>query len=207
MPDISNLGFFIGACLVILLVPGPAVLYIVARSAAQGVRAGLVSVAGIHLGTVVHIAAAVLGLSAIVATSATAFRLVKWLGAAYLVYLGVRTFWEGAPILTPAEPDPRALRKVFWDGAIVNALNPKTAIFFLAFVPQFVDPASGSVPLQLVTLGLVFTVIGFVTDSLFAVAAGRMGRWLRRHPGLAARQHWFAGTSYLGLGVTAAITD
>lgn len=206
MLDIPNLGWFVGASLVLLLVPGPAVLYIVARSAAQGRMAGVASVAGIHLGTMVHIAAAVLGLSAIIATSATAFTVVKLAGAAYLVYLGVKTLTSGSRVIDGASPSQhRSLRRVFWDGAIVNALNPKTALFFLAFVPQFVDPAAGNAAVQLVVLGTVFTAIGIVTDGLYALLAGTLGEWLRARPDIARRQHWVSGTAYLGLGVTAAV--
>jgi threonine/homoserine/homoserine lactone efflux protein len=137
MPDLTLWGLFVGASLVLLLTPGPAVLFIVARSVAQGRAAGLVSVLGIHLGTIAHITAAAVGLSALVVSSALAFAIVKYLGAAYLIWMGIRTFMakagdHAAPTL-PAEP----LRHVFRDGFVVNLLNPKTAIFFLAFLPQF----------------------------------------------------------------------
>ena len=139
MFDIPNFQLFFFASLVLLLVPGPAVLYIVARSAEQGRTAGLVSVGGIHLGTTVHIAAAVMGLSAVIATSATAFTMVKLAGAAYLLYLGFRTLRSGSPVVPDARGSRRSMRRVFFDGTVVNILNPKTALFFLAFVPQFID--------------------------------------------------------------------
>ena len=204
MLGIPNLGLFVAASLVLLLVPGPAVLYIVARSAERRRRAGLVSVAGIHVGTAAHIAAAVLGLSAIIATSATALTIVKLGGAAYLIYLGIRTLRTGAKVINATIGNDRTLRRVFFDGAIVNMLTPKTALFFLAFVPQFVDPGAGNVSVQLITLGAAFTVLGIVTDSLYAIAARSLGAWLRKRPQVAARQHWITGVSYIGLGVTAA---
>ena len=141
MPDLTLWGLFIVASVVLLLTPGPAVLFIVARSLEQGRAAGLVSVLGIHLGTIVHITAAAVGLSALLVSSALAFAIVKYLGAAYLIWIGIRT-------LLARDPDPEAprvpaepLRRVFRDGFVVNLFNPKTAIFFLAFLPQFVDPA------------------------------------------------------------------
>ena len=205
MFDIPNFQLFFLASLVLLLVPGPAVLYIVARSADQGRKAGLVSVAGIHLGTTVHLAAAVLGLSAVIAASATAFTVVKLAGATYLLYLGIRTLRSAAPVVSDAHGSHRSMRRVFFDGAIVNVLNPKTALFFLAFVPQFVDPAAGDATVQLIILGATFTALSMITDSLLALAAGFLGTWLRAHPIVAARQHWASGLSYIGLGVSAAI--
>ena len=142
MPTATTLLTFSAAALVVLLLPGPAVMYIVARSTAGGPRAGLASVAGIHVGTLVHIVAAMAGLSAVLATSATAFTVVKLLGAAYLIWLGLRVLWDlrRASPAEAAATSPRPLRRVFVDGIVVNVLNPKTAVFFLSFVPQFVDP-------------------------------------------------------------------
>jgi threonine/homoserine/homoserine lactone efflux protein len=205
MPDPTLWGLFIAASLVLLLTPGPAVLYIVARSVAQGRAAGLVSVLGIHLGTIVHVAAAAVGLSALLVSSALAFAIVKYLGAAYLVWIGVRT-------LTAKDPDPEApavpaepLHRSFRDGFVVNLLNPKTAIFFLAFLPQFVDPARGALHWQILVLGLTFMGLGLVSDGMFAVAAGAAGKFLRRSRRFLRFQRWFAGTSFIGLGITAAL--
>src|SRR5919108_1115352 len=150
MPPISGLGLFVAAALLLLITPGPAVLYIVARSVDQGRRAGLVSMLGVHAGTLVHIAGAAAGLSAVLMASATAFSVVKYLGAAYLIYLGVRRLRDRS-VATAATTAPRAvdLRRAFVDGFVVNLLNPKTALFFLAFLPQFVDVARGAVGAQI----------------------------------------------------------
>lgn len=205
MPDPASWGLFVAASMVLLLTPGPAVLYIVARSVAQGRTAGLVSVLGIHLGTVVHVAAAAVGLSALVVSSALAFAVVKYLGAAYLVWIGIRTLMAKDP--DPAAPAPPAqpLHRAFRDGFVVNLLNPKTAIFFLAFLPQFVDPARGGLHWQILVLGLTFMGLGILSDGMFALAAGSAGDFLRRSRRFLRFQRWFAGTSFVGLGLTAAL--
>jgi threonine/homoserine/homoserine lactone efflux protein len=205
MPDPTLWGLFVAASVVLLLTPGPAVLYIVARSVAQGRAAGLVSVLGVHRGTIVHITAAAVGLSALLVSSALAFALVKYLGAAYLVWIGVRTLMAKDPDLEapsmPAEP----LRRAFRDGFLVNLCNPKTAIFLLAFLPQFVDPAGGALHGQILVLGLTFMVLGIISDGMFALAAGAAGDVLRRNRRFLRVQRWFAGTSFISLGVTAAL--
>ena len=188
------------AALVLLLTPGPAVLYIVARSIDQGRRAGLVSMLGVHAGTLVHIAAAAAGLSALLAASATAFSAVKYLGAAYLVYLGVRLILERAPAVGDGPARERRLRRAFLDGVVVNVLNPKTALFFLAFLPQFVDVSRGHVGTQILALGGIFVALGLVTDGGFALTAGTAARWLRGHPRFLASERWISGGMYIGLG-------
>ncbi len=207
MPDLATLLVFSGAALVLFVVPGPAVLYILARSVGQGRTAGLVSVAGIHLGSLVHIAAAVAGLSAIVTSSALAFTTVKFAGAAYLIYVGIRTVREGGPGASSVpRVETRSLTRVFRDGFIVNLLNPKTAVFFLAFVPQFVDADAGSAATQLLVLGALFVVLGSISDGAYALAGGSFGRWLDRRPQVARRQHLITGTTYIGLGFAAAVS-
>jgi threonine/homoserine/homoserine lactone efflux protein len=204
IPDPSTLGLFVAAALALLLVPGPAVLYIVARSVEQGRSAGLVSVLGVHLGSLVHVAAAAVGLSSLLVSSALAFSVVKYAGAAYLVYLGVRALISRDE---PGEVEVRAapLRTLLRQGAVVNVLNPKTALFFLAFLPQFVDPDAGYVALQLVFFGLVFVMLGLVTDSLYALAAGTAGNWLRSSRGFAGVRRWVSGTVFIGLGLATAL--
>jgi threonine/homoserine/homoserine lactone efflux protein len=208
IPEWGSLGVFVAAALLLLVTPGPAVLYIVARSVDQGRAAGLVSALGVHAGTLVHIVAAAAGLSVLLAASAALFNLVKYLGAAYLVFLGVRRILDRAPPGGPGQARAIPWRRALLDGAIVNALNPKTALFFLAFLPQFVDPIRGPVGPQVLALGLVFVMLGLVTDGLYAIAAGSARRWiLAASPRFMTGQRWVTGAMYIGLGVAAAFTD
>jgi len=200
----SHLGLFVLAAVVLALTPGPAVLYIVARSVSQGRAAGVVSCFGVALGGVVHVVAATLGLSAVLATSAFAFNAVKSAGAAYLVWLGV---WRlvHAPEPKPAETAERqSLLRVFYEGVVVNVLNPKTALFFLAFLPQFLTPSRGNVALQLAFLGGLFVLIALCTDASWSLVASGAGAWLRRHPRVLSFERYLAGGVYLGLGLAAA---
>ena len=205
MPESPSWALFLIASLVLLVTPGPSVLYIVARSLDQGRRAGLVSVAGIGLGTLGHVAAATLGVSALVASSATLFTLVKVAGAAFLVWMGVQRILGRAESGARASAPRARLSAVFRQGALVNLLNPKTALFFLAFLPQFVDPARAVAP-QLLTLGLVFTALAVVSDSLFAVLAGGVHRWLQagHAPRFVRAQRYLSGGVFIALGVSAA---
>jgi threonine/homoserine/homoserine lactone efflux protein len=200
VPHLSALEVFVVASIALLLVPGPAVLYVVAQSAEHGRRAGLASVTGIHVGTVVHIVAATVGLSALIVASATAFTTVKLVGAGYLVYVGLRKLFERDIPLRVREGTERRL---FAQGVVVNVLNPKTALFFLAFLPQFVDPNRGATWSQVLVLGVLFMLLGFVTDSLYALTAGTIAGALRR------RRRAFrygSGAIFIGLGLVAALT-
>ena len=179
MPDPTLWDLFLIASLVLLLTPGPAVLYIVARSVQHGRTAGIVSVVGIHAGTIVHIAAAAIGISALVVSSALAFAVVKYLGAAYLIWMGIRTFLTRDFAAEAPTPGNSSLSRAFRDGFVVNVFNPKTAIFFLAFLPQFIDPARGAVHWQIMVLGLTFMALGILTDGMFAFLAGALGELLR----------------------------
>jgi threonine/homoserine/homoserine lactone efflux protein len=207
LPEWSSLSVFLVAGLVLLLTPGPAVLYIVTRSIDQGRRAGLISMLGVHVGTLAHVAAAAAGLSALLAASATAFNAVKYLGAAYLVYLGIRRLLDGSAESAPGGRRGRRLRRAFLDGVVVNTLNPKTALFFLAFLPQFADVSRGSVGVQILCLGLLFVMLGVLTDGLYAVSAGAAAQWLRGNPGFLASERWISGSMYIGLGVAAAASS
>jgi threonine/homoserine/homoserine lactone efflux protein len=201
MPTLTTIMFFALAALALLVVPGPAVLYIVTRSVESGRRVGLASVAGVHVGTVVHVLAAAAGLSALLVSSATAFALVKYAGAAYLVVLGVRRLLERHDAVTP-EPAPTSPRRAFAQGVVVNVLNPKTALFFLAFLPPFLDPRRGPVFVQVLVLGLTFIAIGLLSDSAYALAAALLaGRWRAVRVGRRV-----SGLVYIGLGLVAAVT-
>ncbi len=207
MPDITTLVTFSAAALVLFIIPGPAVLYIVARSVAQGRKAGLMSVAGIHVGSALHVGAAVAGLSAVLVRSSTAFTIVKWAGAGYLIYLGVRTLLGGSGIGgSETEVDLRSSRRLFTDGLFVNLFNPKTAVFFLAFVPQFVDSNGGSSTLQLLVLGALFIVLGVISDGAYVLAGAGISRRVRASDLAHRRISRGAGLSYLGLGVWAALS-
>ncbi len=194
------------ATLALVLVPGPAVLYIITRSVNQGRKAGLASAAGIATGGLVHVAGAALGLSALLASSATAFSLVKYLGAAYLIYLGVRTLMTAPALMDSPTAQRQGLHRLYTQGIVVQAFNPKVALFFLAFLPQFIDPHRGSVVAQSLILGSMFILIGLCTDSTYALVAGTLGAWLKQQRAFAAVRRYVAGTVFVGLGLTTAFT-
>jgi threonine/homoserine/homoserine lactone efflux protein len=208
MLDASTFAFFAAAALVLLIVPGPSVLYIVARSVEGGRKAGLVSVLGVQTGALVHIAFATLGLSAILASSAVAFSIVKWLGAAYLVWLGLRRIF-GRDEAEDVAVEPERLYRVFWQGVVVNTLNPKTALFFLAFLPQFVDPSRSAAWIQILLLGATFVALALCSDGLYALLSGTASGWLQRKvKGTAFRrkQRFVSGGVLIALGAVAAVS-
>jgi len=196
---------FIAAALALLIMPGPAVLYIVARSIDQGSRAGLISTLGISVGALFHIGAAALGVSAILAASATAFSMMKYLGAAYLIYLGMRRLMAKDEI-QPGVTKLRSLKQVFLQGIWVNVLNPKTALFFFAFLPQFVDASRGQVAGQIVLLGAMFVALGMLSDGLYALLAGRLGHLLKGSLAFLRVQRYLTGGIYIALGLTTALS-
>jgi threonine/homoserine/homoserine lactone efflux protein len=202
VPDLSTLAVFAAASLALAVVPGPAVLYIVARSVDQGRTAGIVSALGISVGGLVHVVAATIGLSSLLASSATAFTVVKYAGAVYLVLLGIRRLLTRVENEDVVAAPSRARRRIFRDGVVVNILNPKTALFFLAFLPQFVAPGEGAATLQILGLGLVFVAIALCSDSVWALAAGTLGSWLTRSPWYLGVTRWVTGTVFVGLGAS-----
>ena len=199
------LGFVV-ASLVVLLMPGPGVVYVVARSVGQGRRAGLTSVLGLSAGALAQVVAATAGLSAILLTSATAFGVVKMLGAAYLVYLGIRTLLaRSSP--TDVTSTPISPGRLFTDGVIVSVFNPKIALFFLAYLPQFVDPGKGSITQQVFLLGVIYVALALITDGTYALLAGTLRRWLRGRVMRGSAPRYLSGSLYLGLGVNAALAE
>lgn len=191
----------------LLVTPGPAVLYIVARSLDGGPVAGIVSTLGIAAGSLVHVGFAAFGLSALLMSSAVAFSFVKYLGAAYLIYLGLKKIFSRAPDGSGGTPrTPTSHVRSFYQGFWVNVLNPKTALFFFAFLPQFADPTRGSVAWQIVFLGGLFITMGIVSDGTYALLAGGMGRWLRGHRGVVRRQRFLTGGVYVALGLATALS-
>ncbi|MFG3436054.1 LysE family translocator [Nonomuraea sp. NPDC047897] len=199
MPDLATLSLFAAATLALLVVPGPAVLFIVTRSVAQGRSAGLVSVLGVHAGSLVHVAAAALGISALLAASATAFTVVKWVGVAYLVWLGTRKLLRRGDTGETVEVGEHSRRRMFAEGFVVNVLNPKTAIFFLAFLPQFTDPSAGPVAAQILVLGVVWIVLGMASDGTYAMLASVLAGRIRGSARARRRLDVGSGVVYLGL--------
>lgn len=202
IPDAGTLAVFAAASLALAVVPGPAVLYIVAQSVPGGRRVGVVSALGVSTGGMFHVMAAVIGLSAVLAASAEAFTAVKLLGAAYLVWLGVRAFLSRDERIGGRGPE-RTLGRTYRRGVVVNVLNPKTALFFLAFLPQFADP-DGSMRAQLAVLGLLFVAIALASDLVWALVAGTTGAVLRQSRSFLRIQRYVSGTIFVGLGALAA---
>ncbi|MER8707363.1 LysE family translocator [Mesorhizobium sp. M0323] len=205
MIDLATLIAYVAVVLGFVFIPGPATLLTVARATSSGTRVGIATGAGIAAGDVVHTFMAIVGISAIIATSAALFSIVKYIGAAYLIYLGIRAIIEK----TPAYPAAGALAipasKAFRQAVLTEVLNPKTALFFLAFLPQFVRPENGSVMLQLAILGVIFVLLGLVSTVVFAVGAGGLGAFLRRNPTVLRWQGKAVGGIYCALGIRLAL--
>jgi threonine/homoserine/homoserine lactone efflux protein len=206
LPTHSQLLFFVTTAAILLAIPGPAVLYIVGRSIGQGRNAGLVSALGIGVGTLIHTAAAAVGLSALLVSSATAFSVVKYLGAAYLVYLGVQRLRSKESLAAASDTSaPRVtLARVFSQGIVVNVLNPKTALFLFAFLPQFIEPARGHVATQILSLGILFAAMGTTSDSLWALSSGSVAGWLRNNQRWMRNERYVSGGILISLGVVTA---
>lgn len=202
----SSILVFLLAALGLLLIPGPAVIYIVTRSVAQGRKAGIASVLGIELATLCHSIAAAFGLSAILLASSMAFNIVKYLGAAYLIYLGIRAILSRKETVQIENAVPPSLWQLFRRGFIVNILNPKTALFFYAFLPQFVDPSRGSTAVQILFLGGLFAALATITDSTYALVTSGIGKFIAQRSGIQRIQKYVTGGIYITLGVAAAVS-
>ena len=184
-----------------VFIPGPATILTVARATSSGARVGIATSAGIAAGDIIHTIMAIVGISAIIATSAVLFSLIKYAGAAYLLYLGVRAILEKTPEgLVPCSP-ALSPQKAFRQAILAKVLNPKTALFFLAFLPQFIQPENGYVMLQLSILGIIFVALGLLSTVIFAACAGQLGSFLRRHPAVLKWQGKVVGSIYCALGV------
>jgi threonine/homoserine/homoserine lactone efflux protein len=201
MPDAATFALFAAACLAFLAIPGPSVFYIVTRSLVQGRRAGVTSMLGVQAGGLVHVVAAAFGVSALIASSAAAFTVVKYAGAAYLVFLGLRKLLGAEPDEPEITGAPASSARLFGHGIIVNVLNPKTALFFLAFLPQFVDPSAGPVAPQMLVLGLMLVSLGVLSDGTYALLAASVGNRLRAR----RRLERISGGVFVSLGVVAAL--
>ncbi len=207
MPDFNSLLVFIGAGLLLNITPGPDVLYIVGRSISQGRVAGLVSVLGISTGCLFHVASTALGLSALMLALPLAYDIVRYAGAAYLVWLGLRAMVSKSSPLQARRVDPERLGHVFRQGVLTNMLNPKVALFFLAFLPQFTDRARGPVPLQVALLGLIFIGNGTLVCVAYALVASWLGEWLRTRYDVATWLNRAMGALFVGLGLRLALQN
>ena len=206
MPETSKLGLFVVTSLVVLAIPGPAVLYIVSRGMAQGRTAGMVSVLGISAGNLVQASGAALGLSALLLSSPTAFNVVRYLGAAYLVYLGLRSMVGEVVGHEGKRFELRTSARIFTQGLVVQLLSPGAVLFFVAFLPQFVDVSKGTVAVQIVFLGLVFVLLGILVGGVWAVAAGGARAWIAGDPRLVRTQRYVIGSVLIMLGIAAALS-
>lgn len=199
--DITGFAIFFAASWVLILTPGPDMLYVITRGISHGPRAGVISTIGVTLGILVHTAAAAFGLAMILKTSAMAFLLVKYAGAIYLIFLGIKSFKNRTDLTVDGQSEPVGTRTIFVQGMLTNVLNPKIALFFLAFLPQFVSPANGSVPLQMAALGLTFALFGIIFLMLIGYFSGGIGAWLSRNRYWAQRIRWVTGSILIAMGL------
>jgi threonine/homoserine/homoserine lactone efflux protein len=207
MPDTITILRFTVAAILVLIIPGPGFFYILARCLAQGQKAGIVSVLGLSVGALVHVIAATIGLSAILLTSATAFSVLKLLGAAYLIYLGIKVLCSHHSLDDAKKVIPVSMLRLFTDGVLVSVLNPKIAIFFLAFLPQFVDSNLGNIPQQVLIFGLLFVALAFLVDGAFALLAGNFQGRLRNMAKGVNWPRYASGVVYIVLGLGAAFVE
>jgi threonine/homoserine/homoserine lactone efflux protein len=205
---VENFWMFALAGLLLNLTPGNDMLYVIARSSGQGTKAGVVSALGIGAGCIVHILAAVIGLSALIAQSALAFDIIKYVGAAYLVYLGARSvLTKKHSVAIERNLKPLSYSKIFWQGVITNVLNPKVALFFLAFLPQFISINEGNTSFQILFLGIWFDVVGTTVNVLVALLFGKIGAWLSSSPRFVQWQERITGIILIGLGIKVALSS
>jgi threonine/homoserine/homoserine lactone efflux protein len=202
-----NLVLFLTASLALIIAPGPDNILVLTRGVTQGRGAALVSAAGASLGLVVHSIFAAVGLSALLAQSAVAFSVIKYVGAAYLIYLGIKVFLNREGFAVSSEATPVGLKSVFVQGVASNVLNPKVALFFLAFLPQFADPTVDSAAVQLLALGLTFALLTWMVFSAIGYFSGSLGNWLESRPGYANVLRWLTGGVLVGLGLRLAFSD
>jgi threonine/homoserine/homoserine lactone efflux protein len=207
MPSIEILIAFTAASLVLILVPGPNLVYIVTRSASQGWRAGAASALGVETGTLAHLGLAALGVSSLLAASPLAFAIVRYAGAAYLVWLAYRALRSASALALDSAVARQPLYRMYADGVLVNVLNPKVALFFLAFLPQFADPTVDHAAVQLLALGLTFALLTWMVFSAIGYFSGSLGNWLESRPGYANVLRWLTGGVLVGLGLRLAFSD
>ena len=205
MISATTLMAYIAIVLGFVFIPGPATLLTVTRAAGSGTKVGIATGVGVAAGDLFHTSMAIVGISALIAASTALFSIVKYIGAGYLVFLGIRAMLEQVPASFPGRGVPMSAGKAFRQAVLVEVLNPKTALFFLAFLPQFVRPESGSVALQLAILGFLFVSLGLISTVVYAMSAARLGNFLRRHPKVLKRQGKVVGSIYCALGLRLAL--
>ena len=208
MISTNDFLIFAFASLMLNITPGNDMLYVATRSTSQGIKAGIISALGIAGGCIVHLLAAVIGLSAIIANSATAFDIIKYIGAAYLIYLGIKSFLSKQNKFSIQEKvERRSLSKLFWQGVFTNVLNPKVALFFLAFLPQFIHPEKENTAIQILLLGLWFNFSGTIVNIIVAVVFGKLGNWLGDKEVFIKWQNKITGLLLVGLGIKVALSS
>ena len=208
MISVNDFLIFAIASLVLNITPGNDMLYVATRSTSQGIKAGIVSALGIAGGCIVHLLAAVVGLSAIIANSAVAFDIIKYVGAAYLIYLGIRSILSKQNKFSLNENiEKKSLSKLFWQGVLTNVLNPKVALFFLAFLPQFIHTEKGNASMQILLLGLWFNFSGTVVNCMVALLFGKLGNWLADKQAFIKWQNKITGLLLIGLGIKVALSS
>lgn len=203
--DCTNFLLFFAASWVLIITPGPDIFYVMTQGISHGKKAGVVSAAGVTLGILVHTLFAAFGLAIILRTSAMAFMIVKFAGAGYLIYLGIKSIRDRSQLLFDAEKPVGASRKIFFQGMLTNVLNPKVALFFLAFLPQFINPAHGNVPFQMACLGSFFAFFGLIFLMVLGYFSGNVGAWISRKEGLAGYIKRVTGAFLIGLGLRLAL--
>jgi threonine/homoserine/homoserine lactone efflux protein len=201
----QDFWMFAFASLMLNITPGNDMIYVATKSTNQGIWAGIISALGIAVGCLVHLLAAVVGVSAIIAKSALAFEVIKYLGAAYLIYLGMKSIFSKTSKFELTQNEPISLKKIFWQGVITNTLNPKVALFFLAFLPQFIHTESTNYHWQLLILGMWFNLSGTIVNILVAILFGKLGNWLVRFPKFSQIQEKITGIILIYLGIRIAL--
>jgi threonine/homoserine/homoserine lactone efflux protein len=204
MPD---LGLFIAASALLAIAPGPDVIYVLTRGIAQGTRAGLAAAFGFASGCIFHTALAAVGIAALIRSSPVAFDVVRYAGAAYLAWIGIQALRHRASFSIESQTDRHALGTIFRQSVIGNMLNPKVTLFFLAFLPQFVDAPAGHVGWQMALLGVIFMLVTIVVFGAVAIFSGWIGDWVRRKPAIGQRLNVFAGLTFIALGIRVALPD
>ena len=207
LPQGSALVLFLAAMITLNLTPGPDMLYVIANSVGGGRKVGVVSALGIGSGTIVHTLAAAVGLSALLMSSAILYDAFRYVGAAYLIYMGIHSLGTKSAFAGSARQAQVRLSNTFRRGVVTNVLNPKVAIFFLAFLPQFVDPTRGPAIWQFILLGTIFNCSGTIVNTLVALVSGRLGSWLGSRPAFARAQQWFTASVFVALGARIALVS